>query len=93
MLKLKLVTVVTCNISRTAGGVISGGSRFFFLLRSPHTGSGTHSASSAVSTMGSFTGSEVAGHDTDHLPPSGTESENVWKCILSLPDCSVGNEP
>jgi hypothetical protein len=73
--------------------VISSRSRCFCLLHSPHTASGTHLVSYAVSTRGSFPGSEVAGHDTDQPLPSGAESENVWKCTLSLPDCSVGNEP
>jgi hypothetical protein len=53
---------------------------FFSLLYRSLTGTGPHLASCAASTMGFFTGSEVAGHVSDHLPPYGAESENVWKC-------------
>ena len=59
--------------------MISSRSRCFSVLHSPQTASGIHLTSYAASTRGSFPGSEVAGHDTDHPPPSGAESENVWK--------------
>jgi hypothetical protein len=76
--KLKLVILVTCNISSTAGewGLISRRSRFS-TLHIPHTGSGTLPLSCPVSSRGSFTGSKVAGHNTGHSPTSGAENETV----------------
>jgi hypothetical protein len=50
------------------------------------TGSGTHPASYAVGTEGSFPGGKVQqGHNADHSPPSSGDVKKEWELHLLSP--------
>jgi hypothetical protein len=60
----------------TAGVRFPTGARYFSLLRSVQTGSGTHSASYPIGTGGSFLGVKPPRREADHTTPSSTEVKN-----------------
>jgi hypothetical protein len=63
-----------------------GGARYFSSIHAVQTGSGTHSASYPMGTVGVSPGIKRQGRDSDDSPPSRREVKNVWSCTSTSPN-------